>query len=79
MPPYIPEKSILQMVFRDCKAAFFYSIMVIRHIFIASRAFLWLSGVTPAQQDASTLIFASGKEDFFPPESEDNSDGGYLW
>ena len=29
--------------------------MLIWHIFIAASAFLWLSGVTPAQQEASTV------------------------
>ena len=31
---------------------------------MASRALLWVSGETPAQQDASTLTLASGKNAF---------------
>ena len=34
------------------------------HIFIVSRAELWVSGVTPAQQAESTLISAFGKSAF---------------
>ena len=39
---------------------FVYYLMIIWHIFMASNALSWLSGVTPAQQEESTLIGVSG-------------------
>ena len=40
-----------------------FSIFTWQH-FIASNAFLWLCGVTPAQHEASTIIGTSGKNAF---------------
>ncbi len=43
---------------------FGYSAMSICTDFIALRAFVWLSVVTPAEQEASTEIFTSGNAAF---------------
>ena len=37
--------------------------MMTWHAFMAASAFLWLSGVTPAQQAASTTVSTSGRKD----------------
>ena len=45
--------------------------MLIWHIFIARSAFSWLSGETPAQQLASTVILTSGKNALISNAFED--------